>query len=97
MSQLIVKNLSLGYDGIVVSEGINFQVNKGDYLCIVGENGSGKSTLMKTLLGLQKPLSGEIILSDGLSRVCAGNRPVGIFGLPGCQTVLLTRAETDRA
>lgn len=65
MSQLIVNNLSLGYDGIVVSEGINFQVNKGDYLCIVGENGSGKSTLMKTLLGLQKPLSGEVVLSDG--------------------------------
>ena len=59
MSQLIVNNLSLGYDGIVVSEGINFQVNKGDYLCIVGENGSGKSTLMKTLLGLQNRFPGK--------------------------------------
>lgn len=75
MSQLIVNNLSLGYDGIVVSEGINFQVNKGDYLCIVGENGSGKSTLMKTLLGLQKPLSGEVILSGGLSRAQIGYLP----------------------
>lgn len=75
MSQLIVNNLSLGYDGIVVSEDINFQVNKGDYLCIVGENGSGKSTLMKTLLGLQKPLSGEVILSDGMSRAQIGYLP----------------------
>ena len=75
MSQLIVNNLSLGYDGIVVSEGINFQVNKGDYLCIVGENGSGKSTLMKTLLDLQKPLSGEVILSGGSSRAQIGYLP----------------------
>ena len=35
-------------------------MQEGDYLCIVGENGSGKTTLMKTLLGLQAPLSGEI-------------------------------------
>lgn len=75
MSQLIVNSLSLGYDGAVVSSNINFQVNKGDYLCIVGENGSGKSTLMKTLLGLQKPLSGEIILADGLSRSHIGYLP----------------------
>ena len=40
---------------------IDFDINKGDYLCIVGENGTGKSTLMKTLLGLQSPLAGKII------------------------------------
>ena len=91
MSQLIVSNLSLGYDGIVVSEGINFQVNKGDYLCIVGENGSGKSTLMKTLLGshpLRRTVTRPNRLSaaanagaEGFSRIRAGNRPVGIFGV----------------
>ncbi len=75
MSQLIVNNLVLGYDGEVISENINFQLNKGDYLCVVGENGSGKSTLMRTLLGLQKPLSGEVILSDGLTRKRIGYLP----------------------
>lgn len=75
MSQLIVNNLSLGYDGTAVSENINFQLNKGDYLCIVGENGSGKSTLMKTLLGLQKPLGGEIVFGEGLSRNSVGYLP----------------------
>ena len=58
MSQLIAKNLCLGYDNMTVSQDINFQVNKGDYICIVGENGSGKSTLVKTLVGLTPPLSG---------------------------------------
>ena len=66
MSQIICKNLIVGYEGQVVRDNINFVVNKGDYLCIVGENGSGKSTLMKTLLSLQKPMGGEIVFGDGL-------------------------------
>ena len=66
MPQLICKDVSLGYDGHVILSGLNFSVNAGDYLCIVGENGSGKSTLMKTILGLQKSLGGEIAFGDGL-------------------------------
>lgn len=60
MSQISCKNVSLGYEGQIVTKNINFEVNKGDYLCIVGENGSGKSTLVKALLGLIKPLGGSI-------------------------------------
>lgn len=66
MAQIICKNLVVGYEGQVVRDNINFAVNTGEYLCIVGENGSGKSTLMKTLLSLQKPMGGEIIFGDGL-------------------------------
>lgn len=66
MAQLICKNVSLGYDSRIILSNLNFQINKGNYLCIVGENGSGKSTLMKTLLKLHKPLSGEIKIGDGL-------------------------------
>ena len=66
MSQITCKNLVVGYEGQVVRDHINFTVDKGDYLCIVGENGSGKSTLMKTLLSLQHPIGGEIIFGDGL-------------------------------
>ncbi len=62
--QISCKNLNLGYDNHVVAKNINFEVNAGDYLCIVGENGSGKSTLVKTLLSLNKPVSGEIIFGD---------------------------------
>ena len=64
MAQLTVKNHCPGYDGIPVAEDINFELNKGDYLCIVGENGSGKSTLVKTLVGLVKPVSGDISCTE---------------------------------
>ena len=72
---ITVKNLSVGYEGEVVAGNINFTVNKGDYLCIVGENGSGKTTLMKTLLGLRKPMGGEIIMGDDLKKNEIGYLP----------------------
>lgn len=75
MSQIKVNDVSLGYDGITVCEHVNFSVNAGDYLCVVGSNGSGKSTLMKALLHLKAPIGGEIILSDGLTRNDIGYLP----------------------
>ena len=66
MTLLTVRDLSFGYDSHAIISNLNFTVNAGDYLCIVGENGSGKTTLMKTLLGLREPLSGQIIPGDGL-------------------------------
>ena len=66
MAQLTCSGLVLGYEGHTVLSGLDFSVNAGDYLCIVGENGSGKSTLMKTILGLRKPLNGKIVWGEGL-------------------------------
>ena len=66
MAQLICRNVAVGYGSKVVLHNINFEVHAGNYICIAGENGSGKTTLMKTILGLQKPLKGEIHLGDGL-------------------------------
>ncbi len=75
MSQLSCQNLCLGYDGREILHDLTFEVHQGDYLCIVGENGSGKSTLMKTLLGLQMPISGTIQTDDGLRRNEIGYLP----------------------
>ena len=75
MALLSVQNLSLGYDSRIIVEGLHFSVEAGNYLCIVGENGSGKSTLMRTLLGLQEPLAGQILMSDGLTRNEIGYLP----------------------
>lgn len=68
MALLHAEKLDLGYEGQKIVEGLEFSVNTGDYLCIVGENGSGKSTLMKTLLGLTPPMGGSVVLGDGLKR-----------------------------
>lgn len=69
MALLSCEALSVGYEGRAIVQNIGFSVERGEYLCIVGENGSGKTTLMKTLLGLRPPLSGQIMRGDGL---CGG-------------------------
>lgn len=65
-------DLDIGYDSKTVVSGLNFEINDGDYLCIVGENGSGKTTLMKTLLGLIPLLGGSI---QGLNKNDIGYLP----------------------
>ena len=75
MAQLTCQNLCVGYDGKSVLQDLSFEVFAGDYLCIVGENGSGKSTLMKTILGLQPPISGRILTGDGLRKNEIGYLP----------------------
>lgn len=66
MALIKTENLTLSYENMTVIEDLSFNVDSGDYLCIVGENGSGKSTLVKALLGLKKPESGLIEFGDGL-------------------------------
>ncbi len=75
MAQILCKNLCLGYEGKILLKDLDFEVNKGDYLCIVGENGSGKSTLMKTLLHLKKPMGGLMQFGDGLEQNRIGYLP----------------------
>ena len=75
MAQLTCQRLCVGYDGQSVLQDLTFELLAGDYLCIVGENGSGKSTLMKTILGLQVPISGRILTGDGLRKNEIGYLP----------------------
>lgn len=57
---LTVSDLSAGYGKQTIISGLSFEVNKGDYLGIVGSNGSGKTTLVKVLLGLLEPSDGKL-------------------------------------
>lgn len=75
MSYITCENLTLGYDGKAVVSNLSFKVNKGDYLCIIGENGTGKSTLVKTILSLLKPMEGSIELGDNLKPFEIGYLP----------------------
>lgn len=75
MMELMCKNVSVGYNGKKVADGIDFKIESGDYLYIVGENGAGKSTLMKTILGLQKPVSGTICYGESVKPTEIGYLP----------------------
>jgi zinc transport system ATP-binding protein len=68
MALITVKDASFAYEATVAVHSLNFEVNAGNYLCIIGENGSGKSTLIKGLLGLLNPASGSVRFGDGLKQ-----------------------------
>lgn len=69
MTVLEVEKLKVSYSNHTALEDINFKVEQGEYVCLVGENGSGKSTLIKTMVGLLKSEEGEIKLNIPLSSV----------------------------
>lgn len=75
MSLIKFADVSIGYEGVNVLSNLSFEINTGDYLCIVGENGSGKTTLMKSMLGLISPISGTISYDDGLKQNHIGYLP----------------------
>ena len=76
---IICQDLKLGFGANILVEHLSFTIEKGDYLCIVGENGAGKSTLLRAILGLLKPLSGSIVLGEGLRRREIGYLPQQTF------------------
>ena len=76
---IICQDLKLGFGANILVEHLSFTIEKGSYLCIVGENGAGKSTLLRALLGLLKPLSGTITLGEGLQRREIGYLPQQTF------------------
>lgn len=54
------KNLSVGYSDKVLIKNINFSINKNSNIGLIGENGTGKTTFLKTILGIIKPIEGEL-------------------------------------
>lgn len=76
MSILDVKNLSVKYNDHYAIKDVNFSVNEGEYICLVGKNGSGKSTLLKAITKLIKKESGDIefkISKDEVSYLAQNN------------------------
>ena len=62
--QIVVKGLDIGYGTFILMRDLNFTVNRGDIFIIMGGSGCGKSTLMKILIGLKKPLRGQVLYGD---------------------------------
>jgi len=76
---VIVKDLTVGYGDTVILQDINFEVHTGEIFGILGGSGSGKSTLLKSMIGLQTPLRGSVLI-DGTNIVAAqGDERVAVL------------------
>jgi ABC-type branched-subunit amino acid transport system ATPase component/predicted MFS family arabinose efflux permease len=86
---LLVRNLDVAYDGVQVLFGVNFEVDEGEIVALLGTNGAGKSTLIKAICGLVEATNGAIIF-DGRDATYAPPYEVaarGIVQVPGGQGV----------
>lgn len=98
MELLEIKNLTASYEGHEAIKDVNIKVNKGDYICLVGENGSGKSTLIKTIVGLHKKDSGEIIknISDDKISYLAQNNMKDLSFPATAKEIIMTGVQRHR-
>ena len=75
MALITCEKASFAYEGRMVIQDLDFKIQRGEYLCVIGENGSGKSTLIKGLLGLIAPVRGKVSYGDGLTHAEIGYLP----------------------
>lgn len=89
-----VKGLSIGWGNTLLQQNLNFAVKRGEVFGILGGSGSGKSTLLRFLVGLEKPLAGEINLAgQGRPELEAGFPGFGVMFQAGALFGSLTVGE----
>jgi ABC-type branched-subunit amino acid transport system ATPase component/predicted MFS family arabinose efflux permease len=82
---LLVRNVDVYYSGVQVLFGVNFEVDEGEIVALLGTNGAGKSTLLKTISGLVEATNGAVVF-DGRDMTYAPPNEVasrGVVQMPG--------------
>jgi phospholipid/cholesterol/gamma-HCH transport system ATP-binding protein len=97
-----VRDLTAGYDDVVILEHVSFDVRRGEVFVILGGSGSGKSTLLKHMIGLEEPQGGSVVIdgddivtSDGEARH-AILRKIGVMYQSGALFGSMTLIENVR-
>ena len=91
---ITVKDLTIGWDDVVLQHDLNFEVPRGEVFAILGGSGCGKSTLLRFLIGLEEPMTGEIdVAGRGLPDLEAGLPPFGVMFQAGALFGSLTVGE----
>ena len=75
MALMTMKDVTIAFEGMVAVDRVSLDVERGDYLVVLGENGSGKSTLTRAMLGLVKPRNGSITYGEGFQKNQIGYLP----------------------
>jgi branched-chain amino acid transport system ATP-binding protein len=71
---LEIKNLNAGYGFLQILRDVSLKINTAEYVCLIGPNGAGKSTTLKTIAGMLKPMSGQILFEGKDIGGLSGNK-----------------------
>lgn len=77
MSEPLIRvvDLTIGWGSTILQQGASFEIERGDIFVILGGSGCGKSTMMRYLVGLERPLSGNVIYAGGIEPQVGQGRP----------------------
>ena len=90
-SHIIIKDLSIGYNGVVIRDGLSFQIKQNKIYGILGESGAGKTTLLKTIAGLIKPINGQLLLGIEQNQIYMMHQAYTSFDWLNCvNNILIT-------
>src|SRR5690606_13181776 len=64
MAKLTVRDLHTHFGSVKAVDGVSIDVRDGEFLVLLGASGSGKTTLMRTIAGLEKSTSGDVVIGD---------------------------------
>lgn len=89
-----VRDLTIGWDDVVIQKDLSFDVHRGEVLAVLGGSGSGKSTLLRFMIGLEPPLKGNVRFArHGEIDLDRGLPPFGVMFQAGALFGSLTVAE----
>jgi len=71
---LEINNLNAGYGFLQILRDVSLKINTAEYVCLIGPNGAGKSTTLKTIAGMLKPMSGQILFEGKDIGGLSGNK-----------------------
>ncbi|HNR57053.1 MAG: ABC transporter ATP-binding protein [Methanothrix sp.] len=80
MSGIEVRDLSFGYNGILILNGIDLSIDRGSTVTLLGPNGCGKTTLLKTINDLLKPASGSVVIDGKLASTMGAGELARVLG-----------------
>jgi branched-chain amino acid transport system ATP-binding protein len=81
-NKLVIRNVEAGYGAVRVLHGVSIEVCEGETVVLLGTNGNGKSTLINCIMGVVRPVAGEVYVElDGRRIDLVGKAPEDIVGL----------------
>ena len=95
---LQVKGLKCGYgkkNPVEIVHGVDFCVDKGEFLCVIGSNGCGKTTTMKAVMGLLPAMAGQVLISGQDVHVMNEKEKARTRSAPSCSSII-SAAFTER-
>ncbi|MBS1242537.1 MAG: transporter ATPase [Nitrospirae bacterium] len=93
MPLISLQNITVGFGGPLLLEGVDLQIEPGERVCLVGRNGTGKSTIMRVITGEVKPDRGMVVFQQTSGAACSTSYRAPSANRGGCSPTITISAD----